>query len=390
MKSIAQSIKDKTPPLWQEPDIPLTKLPRIVNVVSTTTLLAPGHCFNLKAITAAIPSSQYEPERFAAVIVRIKDEISTTAALVFKGGKIVVVHGLSPEHARFARQNYRLLFERISYPMRDPDTGNIVITSLQNRLVLDNQSIHNVVASGNLGISINLAALVRDAPRVCSWKPGGFPGLKFKVQLKAPSECRCKELKKSNAALKQGGVKEKCGCRCCCLLFENGNIVIIGVRDVYQANAVFFRIRHAVVDSAGDAYENTAFPLRKDQRHDARFAALLKTWGVEMPSKVKESVADEDVDAIIGTFIAHDQEPRVVASAVAPSVAAKDCISGESDFVRMCLSGQVNNVRMCLTIGSASAQDQQKARELLESLMSLTPGQQSVLKILQTSIQEVM
>jgi TATA-box binding protein (TBP) (component of TFIID and TFIIIB) len=76
------------------------------------------------------------------------------------------------------------MLEKVPSPMIDTETGKVGIYTLKDRLRFDNRAINNVVAAGNLGVSVDLAALVKAAPDVCSWKPGGFPGLKFSVRIK--------------------------------------------------------------------------------------------------------------------------------------------------------------------------------------------------------------
>jgi TATA-box binding protein (TBP) (component of TFIID and TFIIIB) len=364
-------------PSLQQQTREVTDIPDIVNIVSTCSLCLTGpqgpgggkDFINLKALATAIPSAQYEPKKFAAVILRLKEH-STTAALVFKSGKIVCVHGMSPEHGRYAMHCYRLLIEKVRYPMLN-DQGKLVICSLENRLQFANRTIHNVVASGNLGVRIDLASLVRDAPQVCSWKPGGFPGLKFRVQLKKPSECRCKELKRLNA---QEGIKVKCGCTCRCLMFENGRMVIIGVLSAKQANDVFFSMR-ALVSDEESGYETSAFPLRKDQRHNARFAALLNLWGVPLTTAAVVTSTKDEADEAIAQFI-QQTETKIV-----PRVAASDTLStlhatplggggagdGLSPFLRFCDRGHVANVQFMIDIGAVREEERLAALERIRA-----------------------
>jgi hypothetical protein len=221
----------------------------------------------------------------------------------------------------------------------------------------------------------------------------------FQVQLKKVSECRCKELKKSNAIT---GLKLKCGCTCRCLVFESGKFVIIGVPTARHANEVFYRMRH-MITAPSASYESGAFPLRKDQRHDARFAALLCAWGVPLTNKVKLAPASGGGSAElldVSTAIAHfidttktSESAGIVASAPAPAAAAppKGGAAAErlTPFLKMCDAGSVSNVRFCIGIGTASLTERDsQGRNALERLeanptrLASSPAHQTVLRLL--------
>ena len=75
-------------------------LPDIVNVVCTVELVdgmkATDLSLSLENIAMASNGmGQYTPRRFCANVLRLKDCDTIRTALVYKSGKIVVVHGLS-------------------------------------------------------------------------------------------------------------------------------------------------------------------------------------------------------------------------------------------------------------------------------------------------------
>ena len=60
--------------------------PKIQNLVSTANLACE---LNLKDLCGHCRNAQYNPKRFAALIMRLRDPIKTTA-LIFKNGKMVI------------------------------------------------------------------------------------------------------------------------------------------------------------------------------------------------------------------------------------------------------------------------------------------------------------
>ncbi|KAH7701846.1 Protein TBP-1, partial [Aphelenchoides avenae] len=78
--------------LQQQP----TPTPVIQNIVSTCNLGVTD--LDLKAIALRARNAEYNPKRFAAVIMRIRDP--RTTALVFSSGKVVVTGAKSEEASR--------------------------------------------------------------------------------------------------------------------------------------------------------------------------------------------------------------------------------------------------------------------------------------------------
>lgn len=132
-------------------------LPQIVNVVATVAIFPPGskktHRFPLEAIAAQVSGNvQYGPLNLPANILRLRDSVSDSTALVFRSGKLVIVHCLSWEHSRFCCHYYRMLLEQIQCVMRDPEDGDrLKLTTLAGRTQFHNWEVHNSVGYGQLG-----------------------------------------------------------------------------------------------------------------------------------------------------------------------------------------------------------------------------------------------
>lgn len=85
-------------------------MPVIHNVVATASL---GCELNLKQVALTARNAEYNPRRFAAVIMRIRDPKST--ALVFKSGKLVVTGTKSEADARLAARKFGRIIVKIGF-----------------------------------------------------------------------------------------------------------------------------------------------------------------------------------------------------------------------------------------------------------------------------------
>ena len=79
-------------------------VPQLQNVVSTVNL---GCQLDLASIAQRARNAEYNPKRFAACIVRIRDP--KTTALMFNSGKMVIAGAKSEEQSRLAGRKARTL-----------------------------------------------------------------------------------------------------------------------------------------------------------------------------------------------------------------------------------------------------------------------------------------
>jgi transcription initiation factor TFIID TATA-box-binding protein len=76
-------------------------LPQLQNIVSTVNL----NCkLDLKKIALHARNAEYNPKRFAAVIMRIREP--RTTALIFSSGKMVCTGAKSEDDSRLAARKY--------------------------------------------------------------------------------------------------------------------------------------------------------------------------------------------------------------------------------------------------------------------------------------------
>jgi transcription initiation factor TFIID TATA-box-binding protein len=131
----------------------------LVNVVSTVNL----QCrLDLKKIALGARNAEYNPKRFAAVIMRIRDP--KTTALIFASGKVVVTGAKTEDAARQASKKYARIVQKLGFEARFTDFR-----------------VQNIVASCDVRFPIRLEGLSYSQPAFCSYEPELFPGLIFRM-----------------------------------------------------------------------------------------------------------------------------------------------------------------------------------------------------------------
>ncbi|XP_061062902.1 TATA-box-binding protein isoform X2 [Eubalaena glacialis] len=115
-----------TTPLYPSPMTPMTPItpatpasessgivPQLQNIVSTVNL---GCKLDLKTIALRARNAEYNPKRFAAVIMRIREP--RTTALIFSSGKMVCTGAKSEEQSRLAARKYARVVQKLGFPAK--------------------------------------------------------------------------------------------------------------------------------------------------------------------------------------------------------------------------------------------------------------------------------
>ena len=97
-------------------------VPQLQNIVSTVNL---GCKLDLKKIALQARNAEYNPKRFAAVIMRIREP--RTTALIFSSGKMVCTGAKSEEQSRLAARKYARIVQKLGF---DVSLINLFITKL--------------------------------------------------------------------------------------------------------------------------------------------------------------------------------------------------------------------------------------------------------------------
>jgi len=163
-------------------------VPTLQNIVATVNL----DCrLDLKTIALHARNAEYNPKRFAAVIMRIRDP--KTTALIFASGKMVVTGAKSEDDSKLASRKYARIIQKLGFNAKFTDF-----------------KIQNIVGSCDVKFPIRLEGLAFSHGTFSSYEPELFPGLIYRM------------------------VKPKV----VLLVFVSGKIVITGARvreEIYQA-----------------------------------------------------------------------------------------------------------------------------------------------------------
>ncbi|KAB1227722.1 TATA-box-binding protein [Morella rubra] len=91
-------------------------VPTLQNIVSTVNL----DCkLDLKAIALQARNAEYNPKRFAAVIMRIREP--KTTALIFASGKMVCTGAKSEQQSKLAARKYARIIQKLGFPAKFKD-----------------------------------------------------------------------------------------------------------------------------------------------------------------------------------------------------------------------------------------------------------------------------
>lgn len=132
--------------------------PKLQNIVSTANLKC---ALDLRQIALKAKNAEYNPKRFAAVIMRIKEP--KTTALIFASGKMVCTGARSEEDSRKAARQYAKIIQKLGYEVRFSEF-----------------KIQNIVGSCDVKFQISLEGL-STGTKYSSYEPEIFPGLIFKM-----------------------------------------------------------------------------------------------------------------------------------------------------------------------------------------------------------------
>jgi len=138
-------------------------------------------------LAEALPNTEYNPEQFPGLVMRIRDP--KTSALIFSSGNVVCTGAKSMKKVK---ESIKAIIANIAkIKIRIKEEG-----------VLKKIKVQNMVASGNIGMDLNLNSLAIQLENT-EYEPEQFPGLVYKLA----------------------------GTRATFLLFSNGKIVCTGTRS---------------------------------------------------------------------------------------------------------------------------------------------------------------
>ena len=131
----------------------------VVNIVVSSSL---GHDIPLEKMAATLSNTEYNPEQFPGLVIRIKEP--KTSALIFSSGNIVCTGARSLEKVEESIQRIIESVEKIGIKIKIKPKINV----------------QNIVASGSIGMDLNLNTLAMKLDNT-EYEPEQFPGLVYKL-----------------------------------------------------------------------------------------------------------------------------------------------------------------------------------------------------------------
>jgi transcription initiation factor TFIID TATA-box-binding protein len=142
-------------------------LPFLENIVSTANF---GCLLNLREIALQAKNAEYNPKRFSAVIMKIKEP--KTTALIFSTGKIVCLGAKTEEDSKKACKKFGKIIKSLGY-----------------QAIFKDFNIENIVGSVDVKFNISLMKLYyyivknfnSQISRYIAYVPEAFPGLIYRM-----------------------------------------------------------------------------------------------------------------------------------------------------------------------------------------------------------------
>ena len=167
---------------------------KIVNIVVSSSL---EHDIPLEKMAATLSNTEYNPEQFPGLVIRIKEP--KTTALIFSSGNIVCTGAKTLAEVDQSIEKIIKYLEKL----------DIKIT------IKPKITIQNMVASGSIDMDLNLNMLAMKLSNT-EYEPEQFPGLVYKINGKVSATF---------------------------LLFSNGKIVCTGTKGEDQVHAALDELK---------------------------------------------------------------------------------------------------------------------------------------------------
>ena len=117
---------------------------------------------DLDKITSTARNAEYNPKRFQAVIMRIREP--RTTALMFASGKMIVTGAKSVKDSKNAALKYTAIVQKIGFPAQFRDF-----------------KVQNLTATCDAGFPIRLEGLIFAHQACATYEPELFPGLIYRM-----------------------------------------------------------------------------------------------------------------------------------------------------------------------------------------------------------------
>ncbi|KAA6423517.1 MAG: TATA-box-binding 1 [Trebouxia sp. A1-2] len=146
-------------------------IPTLQNIVATVNLSCK---LDLKTIALKARNAEYNPKRFAAVIIRIREP--KTTALVFASGKMVVTGAKSEKNSETAAKKFAKIVKQCDFP-------DVKFQASADLLAHQDFKLQNIVGSCDVKFPIRLEGLAYAHGLFSSYEPELFPGLIYRMKV---------------------------------------------------------------------------------------------------------------------------------------------------------------------------------------------------------------
>lgn len=133
---------------------------RMQNIMATCNLCTR---VDLNKVTQTARNAEYNPKRFQAVIMRIREP--RTTALIFASGKMIVTGARDIQDAEHASKKYVAIINKCGFP----------------QAVFREFKVQNITASCDVGFPIKIEALCYANQGHATYEPELFPGLIYRM-----------------------------------------------------------------------------------------------------------------------------------------------------------------------------------------------------------------
>jgi transcription initiation factor TFIID TATA-box-binding protein len=118
---------------------------------------------DLAHIATHARNAEYNPNRFCAVILRMREPKAT--GLIFSSGKMVVTGAKNEDDALLATKKIAKIIQKLGFAC-----------------VIGQFRIQNLIASGDCGFPIRLEGIADEHSKFSSYEPELFPGLIYRME----------------------------------------------------------------------------------------------------------------------------------------------------------------------------------------------------------------
>jgi len=134
--------------------------PQTQNVVATINVMCR---LDLVKLASKCRNCEYNPKRFSAVVMRIRNP--KTTALIFSSGKVVITGAKSEKLAKTAGRKFARIIQKTGFPATWAEF-----------------KVQNVVGSTDVGFPVRLEGIAKEHSSEISYEPELFPGLIFRLK----------------------------------------------------------------------------------------------------------------------------------------------------------------------------------------------------------------